>query len=369
MAKTLVISLNILLSVFLGQSALSAQSAHRHRQDTLKILFLGDIMQHQSQLDAAYTTGPKNDPGSYDYSSYYEHLKEYFDRADLICANMETNFAPPPYSGYPVFASPSSLASQSFDKGINIFLAANNHICDKGAKGLKGSVELFDSIGVFHAGLYRNEEEEYMRHPLNIKTGDFKIAFLNYTYGTNGFAVPDPYIVKILDSTTIKKDLAKAVMVNPDRIIVCVHWGPEYSLGTSASQKKWEDFFYRYGADMVIGSHPHVPQEVTYVEESDSFGSKRASRITAFSLGNAISNMSVENTRIGIMLEVNIVKDRHGNTSTLPPKAHYIWTARPNSTAKNYSIIPIEKFLKNPSDYPCADDYDKVKYFYNRFNK
>ena len=363
MIRTLAFLLHAILSVFLGQTAFG--------QDTLKVLFLGDIMMHQSQLDAAYTTGSKNSPESYDFSSYYEHLQEYFESADLICANMETNFAPPPYSGYPIFASPSSLASHSFDKGINIFLAANNHICDKGSAGLSGTVNLFDSIGVFHAGLYRNEEEEYLRHPLNIKSGNFKVSFLNYTYGTNGFTVSPPYVVKMLDTTIIKRDLAKAVMANPDKIIVCVHWGAEYNLETSLSQKKWEDFFYKYGADIVIGSHPHVPQKVTYRESPDTFGSphNRATRITAFSLGNAISNMSIDNTRIGIMLEINIVKDWLGNTDALTPKVHYIWTARPNSKAKNYSIIPIEKFLENPSVYPCPEDYNKAKRFYDKFQK
>ena len=364
MIKSLLVSLSIIFSAFPWQGLA--------QRDTLKILFLGDIMMHQSQLDAAYTTGPKSAPESYDFSPYYEHLQEYFRSADLVCANMETNFAPPPYSGYPIFASPASLASQSFDKGIDLFLAANNHICDKGAAGLAGTVNLFDSIGVFHAGLYRNAEEEYLRHPLNIKYGNFKISFLNYTYGTNGFNVPSPYVVKMLDTTVVKRDLAKAIMANPDRIIVCVHWGAEYSLGTSSYQKEWEEFFYKYGADMVIGSHPHVPQKVTYKESSgivSSSSNKRASRITAFSLGNAISNMSVENTRIGIMLEINIVKNWLEGTVTLPPKIHYIWTARPNSGAKNYSIVPIEKFLKDPSAYPCAGDYSKAKYFYDRFNK
>ena len=357
MIKSLLISLSILTSAF-------------SEKDTLKLLFLGDIMAHQSQLDAAYKGGDKNSPESYDFSYYYENLKKDFNEADLVCANIETTFGGTPYSGYPVFSTPTSLASQSFGKGINIFLAANNHICDKGAKGLSGTIEAFDSIGVFHAGVYRNFDEEYLRHPLNLRVRGFKISILNYTYGTNGFNVPEPYVVKILDSTIVKRDLAKAIMSGPDKIIVCVHWGDEYSLDINSNQKWWEDFFYRHGADIVIGSHPHVPQKVTYKESPGLFGERgKVSRVTAFSLGNAVSNMSIENTRIGIMLEINIVNNSFGKSYVLPPKTHYIWTARPNANQKNYSIIPIERYLKDPTAYPNANEYERVKYFYNKFNK
>jgi len=357
MIKSFLISLTVLTSTF-------------SEKDTLKLLFLGDIMAHQAQLDAAYRDGDKDDHNSYDFSSYYEYLKKDFNEADLVCANIETTFGGAPYSGYPVFSSPLSLASQSFNNGIDIFLAANNHICDKGAKGLSGAIEVFDSIGVFHTGIYRDFEEEYLRHPLNLRIRGFKISILNYTYGTNGFNVPEPYIVKMLDTTVVKRDLAKAIMADPDKIIVCVHWGDEYSLKTNSHQEWWENFFYKYGADIIVGSHSHVPQKVTYKEENGYSGEEnQVSRITAFSLGNAISNMSIENTRIGIMLEVNIVKKHPKNSYMLPPKAHYIWTVRPYTNQKNYSIIPIDRYLKEPEAYPNAHEYERVKYFYNKFNK
>jgi len=357
MIKSFFISLSILTSVLF-------------QKDTLKLLFLGDIMGHQSQLDAAYKGGDKNNPDSYDFTYYYEYLKKDFNEADIVCANLETAFGGAPYSGYPVFSSPVSLASQSFNKGINIFLAANNHICDKGEKGISGAIEAFDSIGVFHAGVYRNFDEEYLRHPLNLRIREFKISILNYTYGTNGFNVPEPYVVKMLDTSIVKRDLAKAIMVNPDKIIVCVHWGEEYSLNTSSNQIWWEEFFYKHGADMVIGSHPHVPQKVTYKESPAPLGDEgRVSRITAFSLGNAVSNMSVENTRIGIMLEINIVNNSSGRSYILPPKTHYIWTSRPYANEKNYSIIPMERYLKDPSPYPNGHEYERVKFYYNKFNK
>lgn len=229
--------------------------------DTLKMLFLGDVMQHESQLQSAYdrSTG-KGDPDSYDYSPYFKYLKPWFSKADIVAANMETTFAPPPYSGYPVFASPSSLAKEAHRAGINLFFAANNHSADKGARGLKGSLELFREMGIPFTGIYENSEVAHREHPLIIEKEGFKIAILNYTYGTNGIEVPHPYIVKQLDSTLVRKELERAQHLSPDCIIVSVHWGQEYSLEPSASQKKWENLFYSNGADLVIGSPTRAPK-------------------------------------------------------------------------------------------------------------
>lgn len=333
--------------------------------DTLKMLFLGDVMQHESQLQSAYdgSTG-KGDPGSYDYSPYFKYLKPWFSKADIVAANMETTFAPPPYSGYPVFASPSSLAKEAHRAGINLFFAANNHSADKGARGLKGSLELFREMGIPFTGIYENSEVAHREHPLVIEKEGFKIAILNYTYGTNGIEVPHPYIVKQLDSTLVRKELERAQHLSPDCIIVSVHWGQEYSLEPSASQKKWENLFYSNGADLVIGSHPHVPQKA--VAYSDSTG--KVKRITVYSLGNAISNMSAKNTRVGIMLEVNLIKEHFtGNKWFGEPVVHYIWTSRPTATGGYYTILPMKEYLENPQQYHIKGEKQLIKNYYNYF--
>lgn len=335
--------------------------------DTLKMLFLGDIMQHQAQLTSAYIgKGNINDPNSYDYSAYFKYLKSYFENAHIVAANMETTFAPAPYSGYPIFCSPSSLAREAFNSGINLFFAANNHSVDKGSRGIEGSIQLYQELGVPYTGIYLNSNQEAIEHPLIIEKKGIKLAVLNYTYGTNGINVPAPYVIKLLDSNVVKNDLIKAATASPDCIIVSVHWGYEYVITASSSQKKWEKLFYKYGANLVIGSHPHVPQEI--ISYRDSVGVIES--ITAYSLGNAISNMSAQNTRIGAMLGVELIKENYtGKIWFREPAIHYIWTSRPIATGGYFTIVPIKEFLENPAKFNVKGENELVKRYSQKFIK
>lgn len=333
--------------------------------DTLNMLFLGDIMQHSSQLQSSYRgVGDRTDPNSYSYLPYFKYLESYFQKNHIVAANMETTFAPAPYSGYPVFCSPSSLARDAMKAGVNLFFAANNHSVDKGSRGLKETISLYEKLDILYTGIYLDESHEGVCHPLIIEKKGIKVAVLNYTYGTNGIDVPWPYVVKQLDSAAVKKDLLKASLLEPDCIIVSVHWGDEYKTSSGRRQKKWEALFYKYGANLVIGSHPHVPQEV--VSYKDSIG--RVKAITAFSLGNAISNMSAKNTRIGIMLEVKLIKEAYtGNTWFDKPDIHYIWTSRPRATGGYYTIIPIKDYLQNPGNYNVKGENVLIENYFKKF--
>lgn len=327
-------------------------------EDTLRILFLGDIMQHQAQLDAAKKNGKGNlSASTYDYNDYFKYLQPRFDKADLRVANMETTFAPAPYSGYPNFSSPPSLVSDSKKNGIDLFLAANNHTCDKGKRGIEGSISLYDSLNVMYTGIYRNEKEEYELNPLIVELKGFRIAFLNYTYGTNGIPVPEPYIVKLLDSNVVKRDIQRAKERDPDFIIACLHWGTEYVLSHSWEQEKWEKLFNREGIKIIIGSHPHVPQDVKIDKEL----SGEVKGITVYSLGNAISNMTALYTRIGMIFRLELVKNWLGESRIIVPDYEYIWTTRPGLFNKNFSIIPVEDYIKEPHKLHNRDDFNKMK--------
>ncbi|MDO9679447.1 MAG: CapA family protein [Bacteroidales bacterium] len=349
-----VITFQILSLLFAGSS------------DTLKLLFIGDVMQHSAQLDAAYIgKGAKNSPESYSYKEYFQYLKPFFEKADIVAANMETTFGPAPFAGYPAFCSPSSLAQEAKESGINLFFASNNHSVDRGAAGLKGTIELYEQLGIPFTGIYRDSNEESANHPLIISKKNIKIAFLNYTYGTNGIAVPSPYIVKLLDSSTVRRDLAAARFAKPDFIIVSVHWGEEYKLSPSVSQFNWESLFYANGADIVIGSHPHVPQDVvTYRDPNGDI-----EHITAYSLGNAISNMTAKDTRVGIMLEVCLVKTCFEQKELLQPKVHYIWTSRPAATGGYFTIVPMREYLMAPSAFGINGEHELIERYYNTFEK
>ncbi len=352
--KALIPTLQLLTASFLPEA------------DTVKMLFLGDLMQHKEQLESAYTgRGKRDNPSSYSYSNYFKHLNTFFLSSDIVAINMETTFGAPPYSGYPVFCSPSSLAEECAAQGVNLFFAANNHSADKGSKGIVQGIELYKRLGVNYAGIYLNREDELSGYPVVIEKRGVRVAFLNYTYGTNGIVVKEPLIVKYLVKKEVEADIQRAASFNPHIIVACVHWGDEYKLEPSAAQLDWERFLYAKGVNIIIGAHPHVPQEIKVYYSI--LGEIKG--ITAYSLGNAISNMTAKNTRIGVMLEINLVKGADGRVTILEPAAHPIWTSRPSSTKGYYTIIPVKQYLKNPKHFGIDGEEWLIRSYYNKFFK
>ncbi len=327
--------------------------------DTLKMLFLGDIMQHKEQLHAALNEN------TYDYSSYFSHLKIHFEKAHIVGANMETTFAPPPYAGYPAFRSPAALAQECVKSGINLIFAANNHSADAGGSGIKGSIETYEALGVPYTGIFKSPSHEGEKNPCIIEKNGYKIAFLNYTYGTNGIQTPLPYIIKRLTSPNIEKDISLAKGKSPDLICAAVHWGDEYSETPSDYQLRWEKELYSKGVDIIIGSHPHVPQDIVVYRDSCGM----ISGITAYSLGNAISNMTAKNTRIGVMLGISVIRDGNGKVKICDPVKHLIWTERPSLKGGNYSILHIEDYFSNIQIGGKLREHDLILHYYKKFNK
>lgn len=335
-------------------------------QDTLRLLFIGDVMQHEAQLHSALLDrSDPNNPNSYSYSSYFTHLQEYFKRADIVAANIETTFSSPPFRGYPAFNSPSSLATECVNSGINLLLAANNHILDSGVEGLGSTISLYKNLKVPYIGVYRDSIDAQKNHPLIIEERGVRVAFLNYTYGTNGIKVPPGYVVNLLDSNLVKKDLATAASLEPHIVVAALHWGEEYHLMPSQEQKRWEALFYRYGTDIIVGSHPHVPQPVVLYRDRDN----RVERITAYSLGNAISNMSAQNCRVGIMLELLLLKDRlNGRVTIGEPEATLIWSVRGNQN-REFTILPLKRAVEKGEERGRrVEEFHLMKRYYNKFN-
>jgi len=354
---------SMLMSVFAGKT------------DTLRMIFIGDLMQHSAQTEAARKIAAKSERNeslntkgkeSYDYSGCFRYISSGFEKGDITVANMETAFAGKPYTGYPSFSSPPSFLKAAANAGIDLFLAANNHIGDKGNSGILKTISLFDSLHVRYSGIYRDRTERDVLHPLEIDIKGFRIAILNYTYGTNGVAVKPPLIVNLIDTSEMAADLERCSRTGYDLTVVCIHWGDEYSLKSSPRQEMLAGFLTSRGADVVIGSHPHVPQNIT-VNKLEPSGD--ISSIVYYSLGNAISNMSAPYTRIGQMAVIRAVKDTFGRVSLLDPVTEYIWTARPGTFDDNYSIIPVSVFSAKPEAFRIRAEYDNMMYYYSRLKK
>lgn len=310
-------------------------------------------MQHGGQIDAALAMGSGLD---YIYDDAFKYMTSRFKEADLMVANMEMTVGTKPYSGYPNFSAPVEIAKAAKESGIGLFLMANNHIADKGSAGFKNTFAYYDSINVPAAGAYKSKEEEKELDPIMFNIKGVKFAFINFTYDTNGMPVPEPYYVNLLDSTEIKKIIARAKEKQADIIIACPHWGEEYHLEPSAEQKQWTKLLFREGVSVIVGSHPHVPEEgYIYMEsapgpeENTANQDDRVKNIVFYSMGNYISNQSdPAYTQVGTLLKLFFVKDSlTGKISIVMPKWEYTWCFRKGEFLQDYTVVPIEAFMES----------------------
>ena len=216
--------------------------------------------------------------------------------------------------------------------------------------------ELWDSLKIPHAGTYLNAEERENKYPLLLEKKGFRIAILNYTYGTNGIPVTPPNIVNYTDTTIISKDIEASKTMNPDAIIACMHWGIEYQSLPDKEQKFLTDWLLRKGVNHIIGCHPHVVQPIEVREDSLTNGK----HLVVYSLGNYISNMSARRTDGGLMVKMELVKD--STTRLNHCEYSLVWTARPaQSGKKNHQLLPINF----PTDSISVNARNSLRIFAN----
>lgn len=299
--------------------------------DEAELVFVGDAMQHSAQLDAARVG--KTD---YDYSHYFDSLPACVTMADLAVVNLETPVGNPPYTGYPCFNAPSQFATALRDAGFDLFLTANNHTLDHGAKGVHNTIEHLDTIGVHHIGTYHNKTARDTIVPLVLTVNNIKIAFLNYTYGTNGISPSQGVSVDYIDRSAIKADVATARANGAEAVIVCIHWGDEYVLLPNKNQRNTADFLEALGVDMIIGSHPHViqPMELRpnkYYPDKNIF--------IVYSLGNFVSNMKTPDTRGGALARAVLKRADDGSVTVDRADYRLLFTIPGLSPKDNYKVL------------------------------
>jgi poly-gamma-glutamate synthesis protein (capsule biosynthesis protein) len=320
----------------------------------LTLLFIGDIMQHMPQVDAAWN--PQT--GVYCYDSCFRFVRPVIENYDLAIANFETTLAGKPYSGYPAFSSPDELVQGIQCAGIDIVGTANNHCCDRGRTGLERTVKMMDSLGLMHLGTYRTEQEYRKTTPMIIRKNGISIALLNYTYGTNGISVPEGDVVSLIEKDRILRDLKAAQDARPDKIILFMHWGDEYQQEPNAYQKDIANFCFDHGADIIIGSHPHVIQPMEW-HKADSVHKER---LVVWSLGNYVSNQRKRFTDGGSMFSLTLKKEQN-NTYISNANYQLCWVYNPLYQGKRqYFVLPVNQFEQD-SGFLDPESYNAMKAF------
>lgn len=303
------------------------------------LVFAGDAMQHQSQLDNARRAG-----GTWDYTECFAEVSPWIREADYAVVNLETTLGEKGFTGYPCFCSPDAYAEALKEAGFDLFLNANNHTLDRRDRGLKRTIAVLDSLGVDHIGTYRNIEERNERMPFIKDVNGFRIGFLNYTYGTNGLKVSGDAVVDYIDKKRITDDIKAVRDAGAEIVVVIPHWGTEYRLLPDSYQKYHADFMLSAGADIVMGGHPHViePMEM----RTDSDGNKQ---LLVYSLGNFISGMRTNDTRGGAMTRVVLSRDNDGKAVVESAVWRLVFTVKgtPGRSADRLVFIDTDEDIAN----------------------
>ena len=305
------------------------------------IIAAGDAMCHPAQTANA----KKSIDDSYDFSGSFQYLTDILAKGDLNIVNLETTIAGAPYSGFPHFCAPDEYAAALQNAGFNFFMLANNHCADKGTDGAILTIEKLQNMQIPSAGTYLNEQDREERYPALIEIKGIRISLLNYTHSTNGFTVKKPVSINMLyDTKQIKEDLESAKNQQPDVIIVFLHWGNEFEQTPDMEQKVFAKLLFKNGADIIIGSHPHVVQPVEYFSYDETDPTKK--KLIYWSLGNLISDQKEEYTDAGILASFTITKDKNTNhiqienQTTIP-----FWVYRNASLHPGFFVLPAENFL------------------------
>ncbi|MBQ6435903.1 MAG: CapA family protein [Synergistaceae bacterium] len=276
-----------------------------------RFLFIGDIMTHQQQLDAAIYKGKnKTLKGTYDFSPQFRRVKKLLEDSFLV-GNLETTFSGTgkklKYSGYPLFNTPDSLIDVlSDDLKIDLLTLANNHIFDRGAGGARRTVEALYSADIKWIGL--GIDYVVSNDAILLENEGIKAAFINHSYGSNLWPKSYDIHLNVISEKDLKISLERAKKLSPDIIIACFHWGNEYQLKPNIHQKKAAEISFNNGADLIIGTHPHVLQPVEIKIISDDV------KVVAWSLGNFVSFQRTLPRERNCILAVEVVKDDEGVT-------------------------------------------------------
>lgn len=315
----------------------------------LSLFMVGDVLIHESvYLDA------KQDDGSYDFGSMFEYIKPIINDYDLKYCNQESIIGGKSLgiSGYPNFNSPDEIGDTIVDLGFNVVGLANNHAFDKGEDAITYSVNYWKKYdNVITAGSYLSESD---RNDIKIyEKNGIKYAFLSYTTSLNGNKLNGKdFLVNMYDKDKVKKDIEK--VSSADLIIVAMHWGNEYTNEPTNSQREIAEYLSSLGVDLIIGTHPHVVQPITYIGDT----------LVIYSLGNFISNQLVIdiNPAIGLMVGLDISLEDDKVKFDIKYK-ELIFSYSNNS--KYFKVIPFSKMNDN-----YLNDYKKIEEKYmNIVNK
>jgi poly-gamma-glutamate capsule biosynthesis protein CapA/YwtB (metallophosphatase superfamily) len=330
------------------------------------MLAIGDIMVHMPQYAGYYDEKKK----LYDFSPWFSQVKPILSQGDWVVGNLETPIAGKDlkYSGYPRFNAPAELLKALSDIGIGIVTTANNHAMDRGFPGVQRTLRNVRAAGLIPVGTSESATDH--KRLVIVEKNGIRMGFLAYSYGTNGIPIPPDksYAVNLIDVPTIREDISKLRKAGVDAITVSLHFGIEYQRLPNAVQIDIVHELIKAGADIVLGSHPHVlqPYDVIHITASESFDGQARQGLVIYSLGNFISNQSGNWKDVGLIFSIRLVKTLQADGTSVtqwdnvgiePTWVHIRWMNK----KRYFTVIPLQRELASRSLAELtAAEYEKM---------
>jgi len=304
---------------------------------SISISVVGDLMCHSPQFQYAQVS-----KDSFDFSPVYRNVKKYLSSSDFTFGNLETVTAGKEkggYTGYPFFNTPSSYISALKVVGFDLLVTANNHSLDRSEKGVLKTIDEIKSRNINYVGTYTSQRDRDSIRIFMIK--GIRIAFLAYSYGTNGNPIPKGknYLINLINYDLIEKDISSSKLNGAELVLVHFHFGEEYKREPVQFQKDVVNKTIELGADIIIGGHPHVLQPINFYKTKNE---KLDSGFVAYSMGNFFSNQQARYKDAGMILTINITKDLLNNKLEIS-EVNYLptWVFKGNtSNGKEYVLMP-----------------------------
>lgn len=294
----------------------------------INLVMVGDILLHTPVAES----GERED-GTYDFSAVFANMRDEIETADVALVNQEVIIGGEELgvSGYPCFNAPYELGDALAKTGFDVVLHATNHALDKSGQGILNSLSFWQENYPDIAVLGIHDSEASQQQIYVYEQQGIRVAILNYTYGTNGISLPAdmPYAVDMLEEEKVAEDLRRAEEL-ADFVVVCPHWGQEYVLEQNKSQETWAEFFVENGADLIIGTHPHVIEPIEWVTSGNG-----NQALVYYSLGNYVnwtseSGEGIANRMVGGMAQVTIGLGENGEAKI-----------------KDYGVLPVVCHLES----------------------
>ncbi len=306
-------------------------------QETITLTATGDILMHNTVI----ASGKQGD--SYNYDHLFAPIKQLIEEGDYSSVNLESAIAGPgtDYTGYPVFNSPDSIANALKNSGFDLAVTASNHTLDRGYQGALRTLDVLRQAGLDTTGTFKtpNEKRSFLIKDIR----GVKVGYLAYSYDTNGIPLPQdkPYFYNLLDRDKIISDIS-ALRPNVDLLVLVLHWGVEYSPYPTEQQRKLATEFFQKGADVILGSHPHViqPMETMQINGKDKF--------VIYSMGNSMGNQNGVERNSGVILKLQFTKDFNQGETNLSGVSYTPIFMHPYyiNGRQMFRTVPIEATIK-----------------------